>query len=99
MSDKVGLVRGHHAARDRLTHHTPHPYGPSAAFAEHRFRLIDARLLIAEGRPEQARAVFDAGFEVADLREGAEILGEVWSQLTDEPLPDAYDYRMRPRTP
>jgi tetratricopeptide (TPR) repeat protein len=64
-----------------------------------RFRLIDARLLIAEGRPEQARAVFDAGFEVADLREGAEILGEVWSQLTDEPLPDAYDYRMRPRTP
>jgi hypothetical protein len=64
-----------------------------------RFRLIDARLLIAEGRSEQARAVFDAGFEVADLREGAEILGEVWSQLTDEPLPDAYDYRMRPRTP
>ncbi|MFC4606992.1 DUF5107 domain-containing protein [Streptomyces maoxianensis] len=62
-----------------------------------RFRLIDARLLIAEGRPEQARAVFDAGFEVADLREGAEILGEVWSQLTDEPLPDAYDYRMRPQ--
>ncbi|MBT2393530.1 DUF5107 domain-containing protein [Streptomyces sp. ISL-1] len=62
-----------------------------------RFRLIDARLLIAEGRSEQARAVFDAGFEVADLREGAEILGEVWSQLTDEPLPDAYNYRMRPQ--
>ncbi|MGW3623464.1 DUF5107 domain-containing protein [Streptomyces sp. NPDC000880] len=62
-----------------------------------RFRLIDARLLIAEGRSEQARAVFDAGFEVADLREGAEILGEVWSQLTEEPLPDAYDYRMRPQ--
>ena len=28
---------------------------------------------------------------------GAEILGEVWSELTDEPLPDAYDYRMRPQ--
>lgn len=33
---------------------------------------------------------------MADLREGAEILGEVWSSLTDEPLPAAYDYRMRP---
>lgn len=64
-----------------------------------RFRLIDARLLIAEGHPEQARAVFDAGFEVADLREGTEVLVEVWSQLTDEPLPDAYDYRMRLPTP
>lgn len=64
-----------------------------------RFRLLDAQLLIAEGRTDEARAVFDAGFEVADLREGAEVLGEVWSQLTDEPLPDAYDYRMRPRTP
>ncbi|MCX4820371.1 DUF5107 domain-containing protein [Streptomyces sp. NBC_01142] len=61
-----------------------------------RFRLIDAQLLLAEGRTEAARAVFDAGFEVADLREGAEILGELWSQLTDEALPDAYDYRMRP---
>ncbi|MFK4221748.1 DUF5107 domain-containing protein [Streptomyces sp. NPDC019890] len=64
-----------------------------------RFCLLNAQLLIAEGRTDEARAVFDAGFEVADLREGAEVLGEVWSQLTDEPLPDAYDYRMRPRTP
>ncbi|NUK46273.1 DUF5107 domain-containing protein, partial [Streptomyces lunaelactis] len=63
-----------------------------------RFRLIDAQLLLAEGRAAEARAVFDAGFEVADLREGAEILGEVWSALTDEPLPDAYDYRMRPQS-
>ncbi|NUK09426.1 DUF5107 domain-containing protein [Streptomyces lunaelactis] len=63
-----------------------------------RFRLIDAQLLLAEGRAAEARAVFDAGFEVADLREGAEILGEVWSALTDEPLPDVYDYRMRPQS-
>ncbi|MFI9585259.1 DUF5107 domain-containing protein [Streptomyces sp. NPDC052236] len=62
-----------------------------------RFRLIEAQLLLAEGRTDQARAVFDAGFEVADLREGAEILEEVWSALTDEPLPEAYDYRMRPQ--
>ncbi|WP_328941718.1 DUF5107 domain-containing protein [Streptomyces sp. NBC_00250] len=60
------------------------------------FRLLDARLLIAEGRPDEARAVFDAGFEVADLREGAEILGELWARLTDELLPDAYEFRMRP---
>lgn len=63
-----------------------------------RFRLIDAQLLVAEGRTDEARAVFDEGFEVADLREGAEILDEVWSRISDEPLPDAYDYRMRPRS-
>ncbi|MEV6794352.1 DUF5107 domain-containing protein [Streptomyces sp. NPDC051320] len=61
-----------------------------------RFRLIEAQLLIAEGDTGAARALFDGGFEVADLREGAEILNEVWATLTDEPLPDAYEYRMRP---
>ncbi|WP_433572809.1 DUF5107 domain-containing protein [Streptomyces sp. CA-251247] len=62
-----------------------------------RFRLAEARLLLAEGRPREARAVFDEGFEVADLREGAEILNEVWAATTDDPLPDAYEYRMRPQ--
>ncbi|MFE4858545.1 DUF5107 domain-containing protein [Streptomyces sp. NPDC056670] len=61
-----------------------------------RFRLVEAQLLLAEGEPEAARALFDAGFEVADLREGAEILNEVWARLTDDPLPDRYQYRMRP---
>ncbi|GAA3377651.1 DUF5107 domain-containing protein [Streptomyces sannanensis] len=70
---------------------------PAGVRARGRFRLLEAGLLLAEGDPAAARAVFDAGFEVADLREGAEILGEVWSMLTDEPLPDAYDYRMRPQ--
>ncbi|MFD5892726.1 DUF5107 domain-containing protein [Streptomyces sp. NPDC060366] len=60
------------------------------------FRLIEAQLLLAEGEKAAARALFDAGFEVADLREGAETLNEVWSSLTDDPLPEAYDYRMRP---
>ncbi|MFB6899455.1 DUF5107 domain-containing protein [Streptomyces hydrogenans] len=60
------------------------------------FRLLDARILLAEGRPAEARAVFDAGFEVPDLREGAEVLGELWARLTDEPLPAAYEFRMRP---
>ncbi|MET7647961.1 DUF5107 domain-containing protein [Streptomyces sp. NPDC005426] len=62
-----------------------------------RFRLLKARLLLAEGDRAAARALFDEGFEVADLREGAEDLDEVWAELTDEPLPDAYNYRMRPR--
>ncbi|MEU5044179.1 DUF5107 domain-containing protein [Streptomyces griseorubiginosus] len=66
--------------------------------ARGRFRLIEARLLLAEGRPEAARAVFDEGFEVADLREGAEAIGALWNRLGDEPLPPAYDFRMRPDT-
>lgn len=61
-----------------------------------RFRLIEAQLLLAEGHRDAARAVFDAGFEVADLREGAEAIGELWSRITDEPLPERYDFRMRP---
>ncbi|GEB60380.1 hypothetical protein GCM10017674_25710 [Streptomyces gardneri] len=69
---------------------------PEEARGRGAFRLLEARLLLAEGRTDEARAVFDAGFEVADLREGAEILGEVWARLTDEPLPYAYEFRMRP---
>ncbi|MER6074136.1 DUF5107 domain-containing protein [Streptomyces sp. NPDC001817] len=61
-----------------------------------RFRLLEAELLLAEGRPADARAVFDAGFEVADLREGEETLGRLWARLTDEPLPARHDFRMRP---
>ncbi|AOR31157.1 DUF5107 domain-containing protein [Streptomyces fodineus] len=61
-----------------------------------RFRLLEAELLLAEGRYGEARAVFDAGFEVADLREGEEVLGRLWSRLTDEPLPAGHDFRMRP---
>lgn len=61
-----------------------------------RFRLLRARLLLAEGRPEEARDVFRAGFEVADLREGAEDIGRLWARLSDEPLPAHYDFRMRP---
>ncbi|WP_332328118.1 hypothetical protein [Streptomyces sp. WMMC940] len=42
--------------------------------------------------------VFDEGFEAADLRE-AEVLGEIWSRLTGEPLPARHDRRMRPPCP
>ncbi|MEU6086857.1 DUF5107 domain-containing protein [Streptomyces sp. NPDC047085] len=61
-----------------------------------RFRLLEAELLLAEGRPADARAVFDDGFEVADLREGADAIGRLWARLTDEPLPAHHDFRMRP---
>jgi hypothetical protein len=33
---------------------------------------------------------------VADLKEGAEVLGELWARVSDEPLPARYDFRMRP---
>ncbi|WP_330172765.1 DUF5107 domain-containing protein [Streptomyces sp. NBC_01498] len=82
--DRAGDARG---VWDRL----PDPIRKRGAF-----RLIEARLLLAEGDKAAARAVFDAGFEVADLREGAETLNEVWASLTDDPLPEEYDYRMRP---
>ncbi|MET7366331.1 DUF5107 domain-containing protein [Streptomyces sp. NPDC005566] len=61
-----------------------------------RFRLLEARILLAEGDTAAVRAVFDAGFEVADLREGAEVLEEIWCSVTDDPLPDIYNFRMRP---
>ncbi|MEV6503237.1 DUF5107 domain-containing protein [Streptomyces prunicolor] len=64
-----------------------------------RFLLLQAELLLAEGRRDDAWAVFADGFEVADLREGAESIGRLWARLTDEPLPARYDFRMRPDTP
>ena len=69
---------------------------PAAVRVRGVFRFAEARLLLAEGDRGAARALFDAGFEVADLREGAETLSEVWAALTDDPLPDAYEFRMRP---
>jgi tetratricopeptide (TPR) repeat protein len=62
-----------------------------------RFRLLGARLLLAEGDRAGARAVFDGGVEVPDLREGEEVLGELWARVAGEgePLPARYDFRMR----
>ncbi|MFJ7159078.1 DUF5107 domain-containing protein [Streptomyces sp. NPDC101118] len=69
---------------------------PPAIRARGRFRLLESRLLLAEGDIEGARAVFDAGFEVADLREGDTAVSDQWSRLTDAPVPARYDFRMRP---
>ncbi|EPH41642.1 hypothetical protein STRAU_5314 [Streptomyces aurantiacus JA 4570] len=65
--------------------------------ASGRFRLLEAQLLLAEGDVAAARGVFEEGFEVADLREGDEALGELWASVAgSEPLPARYDFRMRP---
>ncbi|QGV77736.1 DUF5107 domain-containing protein [Streptomyces ficellus] len=69
---------------------------PDAVRERGAYRLLEARLLVAEGDLPGARAVFDAGFEVPDLREGARTLGELWAAVSDEPLPHRYDFRMRP---
>ncbi|MGW4911604.1 DUF5107 domain-containing protein [Streptomyces sp. NPDC004270] len=72
---------------------------PPATRERGRFRLLAAELLLAEGHREAARAVFEDGFEVADLREGDDAVGRLWARLGDEPLPGRYDFRMRPRNP
>ncbi|WP_030756828.1 DUF5107 domain-containing protein [Streptomyces griseus] len=69
---------------------------PGEVRARGAFRLLEVRLLLAEHRPAEARAVFEAGFEVPDLREGAEVLGDLWARIGGEPLPAAYEFRMRP---
>lgn len=61
-----------------------------------RFRLLSAQVLVALGEREAARSVFADGFEVADLREGDEILSDTWAAITPDPLPERYEFRMRP---
>ncbi|HEV7628544.1 MAG TPA: DUF5107 domain-containing protein [Streptomyces sp.] len=69
---------------------------PSGLRARGRFQLLRAQVLLAEGERAAARAVFEGGFEVDDLREGDEVLSETWAAISDEPLPERYDFRMRP---
>ncbi|MBQ1120312.1 DUF5107 domain-containing protein [Streptomyces sp. B15] len=64
--------------------------------ARGRCQLLRARVLLAQGDVKGARALFDAGFEVEDLREGEEVLSDTWAALTADPLPARYDFRMRP---
>ncbi|RLL69571.1 DUF5107 domain-containing protein [Streptomyces sp. Z26] len=71
---------------------------PDEERARGRCRLLHARVLVAEGDVAGARAVFTegGGFEVDDLREGDEVLNETWKAITDDPIPDRYEFRMRP---
>ncbi|PJJ05502.1 uncharacterized protein DUF5107 [Streptomyces sp. 2333.5] len=86
------------------------------AVADGRFALLTAQVLLAQGQPAAAREIFDAGFEIAALREGDEVLGDTWYAIAEQlvaaggpvtedvrataraahPLPERYDYQMRP---
>ncbi|MFE2539565.1 DUF5107 domain-containing protein [Actinacidiphila glaucinigra] len=69
---------------------------PGTTRGRGRFRLLHAQVLLAAGDTAGARAVFEEGFTVDDLREGEESLHTTWRALTDEPLPGGYDFRMAP---
>ncbi|MEU2851706.1 DUF5107 domain-containing protein [Streptomyces syringium] len=70
-----------------------------------RFLLLRARILLAQGDAPAARALFDDGFEVADLREGDETLGDTWYAIAerlvagDGPVTDAVRATARARHP
>ncbi|GAB2589319.1 DUF5107 domain-containing protein [Streptomyces capparidis] len=74
---------------------------PPSVRSRGRLTLLHARTLLAEGDPAGAKAVFDAGFEVEDLREGETVLEDTWREITqrlpgEHPLPRRYDFRMGP---
>lgn len=87
-----GLLAVRRTAKARSVWDRLHP----ATRARGRFRLTEAWMPLAEGRLEEAQDVFRAGFEIADLREGAETIGRLRARLTDEPLPAHYAFRTRP---
>ncbi|MDW6058956.1 DUF5107 domain-containing protein [Streptomyces sp. FXJ1.4098] len=71
-----------------------------------RFRLLMAQVLLAQGDAVAARAIFDEGFEVADLREGDETLSDTWYAIAErivagggEPVTDGVRERARAEHP
>ncbi|MBB5122455.1 hypothetical protein AF335_19025 [Streptomyces eurocidicus] len=59
-----------------------------AVLARGRFTLLRARVLLARGDAAGARALFDEGFEVDDLREGDETLADTWYAVAERLLAD-----------
>ncbi|MEU7134395.1 DUF5107 domain-containing protein [Streptomyces sp. NPDC046261] len=78
---------------------------PPAARAHGRFRLLRARVLLAQGDAAGARAVFDEGFDMDDVREGEHTLAEVWYAVAERlvagegPVTEAVRARARERHP
>lgn len=78
---------------------------PPAARAHGRFRLLRARVLLAQGDAAGARAVFDEGFDMDDLREGEHTLADVWYAVAERlvagegPVTDAVRARAREAHP
>ncbi|MFJ5679746.1 DUF5107 domain-containing protein [Streptomyces sp. NPDC093097] len=70
-----------------------------------RFRLLAAQVLLAQGRPREAREIFDEGFDIADLREGDETLSDTWYAIAerlvagDGPISEAGAARARAEHP
>jgi len=66
------------------------------AIREHgRLRLLTGFAAVDAGDVERARAILDAGLEIADLREGERTIDQLWTlAFGDRPLPPAYDFRM-----
>ncbi|WP_409495518.1 DUF5107 domain-containing protein [Amycolatopsis sp. cmx-11-12] len=62
---------------------------------EGRIALLTARTRLAQGDIAGAKAVYDTGFEVANIREGETSLSDTWVAVSDEPLPARYDFRMK----
>ncbi|MFG2888994.1 DUF5107 domain-containing protein [Streptomyces sp. NPDC048248] len=56
---------------------------PEEVSADGRFRLLAAQVLLDRGRTAEAREIFDAGVEIADLREGDETLSDTWYAIAE----------------
>ncbi|MDP5227944.1 MULTISPECIES: DUF5107 domain-containing protein [Arthrobacter] len=67
---------------------------PAAQF-HGRLLLLKARSLAGLGRLDEVAALLKAGIEVPDLREGVNVLRELWeAAVPGEPLPVEYDFTM-----
>jgi tetratricopeptide (TPR) repeat protein len=70
-----------------------------------RLTLLRARTALAQGRPDRARAYFDEGFTVGNLREGDETLSATWYAIAEQlvagdgPVTDAVRERARAQHP
>ncbi|MER6667592.1 DUF5107 domain-containing protein [Amycolatopsis japonica] len=62
---------------------------------EGRIALLTARTRLALGDTAGAKAVYDSGFEVANIREGETSLSDTWAAVSGEPLPEQHDFRMK----
>ncbi|WP_103349838.1 DUF5107 domain-containing protein [Amycolatopsis sp. CA-128772] len=63
--------------------------------ADGRFALLTALTRHAAGDDAGAKAVFDGGFEVPNIREGETSLSDTWEALSEAPMSSRYDFRMK----
>lgn len=73
--------------------------GEPGVGADPRIRLARVRLLLRTGDPAGAEALMDEGIELPGIREGQNLLADLWRQAqeqlgTDRPVPAAYQFAM-----